>query len=96
LGSNDSLNDSFIIQAQKLCRGSPITTTITIKPAGVTIGSTNHLAITGANGHGTAGMSPKDQRVIRDQRFVEMLDPYQYERANPRTILNPIPRVVGL
>jgi hypothetical protein len=41
------LEDSFVVQAPKLCRSSAITTIITIKPAGMTIGGTNHLAITG-------------------------------------------------
>jgi hypothetical protein len=38
-------------------------------------------------------MSPKDQRsALRE----DALDPYQYERASPRIILNPIPRVARL
>jgi hypothetical protein len=45
--SNAGFNDSLVIQAQKLWRSSAITTTMTINAAGMTIGGTNHLAITG-------------------------------------------------
>jgi hypothetical protein len=41
--------------------------------------------------HVPEGSARHSQSALRE----DALDPYQYERASPRTILNPIPRVVG-